>query len=171
MPRILTLLLVALMLSAPHAGKAGDAPLPDPSAAAVTFVSGFSDDHLSGMLSRIGARQPTLMAIGQLNGGLLASVFDAEIDKAVLVYGDAWRDNMARAWTPLLTDAELTSLTTAGAQSPFTDKYLALRGEAGQTMQVLSSDLFRQILSEVVANTARQLGAAPAAPDQTPSTE
>lgn len=141
-----------------------------PSDAAVTFVSGFSDQHLSGMLSKIGARQPVLMALGQFDGTLLGAVFDAEIDKAVLIYGDAWRANMARAWTPLLTDEELSSLTNAGAQSPYTDKYLALRGDAGQTMQALSQDLFRQILSEVIENTVSQVSA-PADTGTAPASE
>ena len=88
---------------------------------------------------------------------MLAAVFDAEIDKAVVKYGPEWQRNMARAWTPLMTDDELLSLATAGAQSPHTDKYLGLRTQAGQSMQVLSEDLFREILEEVIRNTLAEL--------------
>jgi hypothetical protein len=79
------------------------------------------------------------------------------IDRAVVKYGPAWQRNLALAWTPLLTREELSSLTTAGAHSPHTEKYLSLRGSAGQTMQQLSQDLFHEALTEVVTNTVAEL--------------
>ena len=124
----------------------------------MTFVGGFSDAHLTGMLQRIGARQPVMVAASQLNGQVLAAVFDAEIAQAVKIHGSQWQRNLALSWTPLLSDDEMTSLTTAGAQSPFTEKYLGLRNRAGQTMQGLSQDLFREILAEVIKQTMTQMG-------------
>lgn len=123
----------------------------------MTFVAGFSDNHLSGMLSRIGGRSEAMLALSQLGSDIVAAVFDSEIDKAVQKYGADWQRNLALSWTPLMTEEELSSLSVAGAQSPFTDKYLELRGEAGKTMQSLSQPLFEQILSEVVAKTAESL--------------
>lgn len=145
---LLSILLVATPVAADET---------DPSMEAMTFVAGFSDDHLSGMLSRIGGRTSVMIALSQLDGGIVAAVFDAEIDRAVVKYGPAWQRNLALAWTPLLTPKELTSLTIAGAQSPHTEKYLSLRGAAGQTMQQLSQELFHEALTEVVKNTATEL--------------
>ena len=147
---------LALVLTAPLPAQSADIPQ-EPSDAAVTFAAGFSADQLSGMLSRIGARQPQMMALGQMDGSTLAAVFDAEIARAVQKYSDQWQQNMARAWTPLMTEDELTSLTAEGAQSPHVDKYLKLREEAGQNMQAISGDLFKQILKEVMQNTINAL--------------
>lgn len=155
-------LILLLALSAPLPSFAQEAETPatqivEPSEAALTFVAGFSDDHLSGMLSRIGSRSPVLAGFAQIDGQVTSLTFDAEIDKAVKRHGAAWKRNMAIAWTPLLSEDELTSLTTAGAQSPHTDKYLELRGEAGLTMQSLSQQLFRDVLREVIDNTVAEL--------------
>ena len=133
----------------------------EPSDAALTFVAGFSDQHLAGMLSRLGARSPALAAFAQVNGTLTEATFDGHVSAAVKEHGPAWRRNLALAWTPLLSEEELTSLTNAGAQSPFADKYLDLRDEAGQSMQSLSEDLFREILTDVLADTVRDLTEAP----------
>ncbi|MFK7944808.1 MAG: hypothetical protein AB8B85_18130 [Paracoccaceae bacterium] len=130
-----------------------------PSEAAMAFVGQFSDDHLSGMLSRVGASQPAMMAAGQFNGSLLAVVFDAEIDKAVTEYGPEWQRAMASSWTGLMTDEQFTSLTNDGADSPYSDTYLGLRSTAGAQMQQNAGDLFRKILSQVVGNTFKELGA------------
>lgn len=138
----------------------------------MTFVLGFSDTHLTGMLQRIGSQQPVLVAASQVNSQLLVAVFESEIAQALKVYGPEWQRNLALSWTPLLTEDELHSLATQGAGSPYTDKYLELRSEAGKTMQSLSQDLFKQILSEVVDKTMQQMGdpAADAAPsDAEPS--
>jgi hypothetical protein len=149
---LIAAILSAILVSAPVA--TGEA---DPSPEAMTFVAGFSDDHLSGMLSRIGGRSSTMVALSQVDGALAAAVFDVEIDRAVVKYGPAWQRNLALSWTPLLTSGELSSLTIAGAQSPHTEKYLSLRGAAGQTMQQLSQDLFHEVLTEVVRNTVAEL--------------
>ena len=145
---------LALLLALP--ARAGDLP-EEPSEAAMTFAAGFAQDQLSGMLSRIGARQPQMMALGQMDGSTLAAVFDAEIARAVEKHGAAWQRNMAIAWTPLMTEDELNSLTAEGADSPHVDKYLGLRDQAGQNMQTLSGDLFREILEEVMQNTINEL--------------
>ena len=150
--------LVAALFALPLTAGAGDAP-EAPSEAAMTFAAGFSDNQLAGMLSRIGARQPPLMALGQMDGATLATVFDAEIARAVKKHSGAWQTNMALAWAPLMTDEELASLASSGAESPHVDKYLELRGQAGARMQELSGDLFKQILQEVIGNTLNELGA------------
>lgn len=138
--------------------RADDAPRQQPSEAAMTFVGGFSDLHFAGMLQRIGARQPKIVAASTLNAGLLAAIFEAEIAKVVRIRGPEWQRNMALAWMPLLSDEEMASLAAAGAQSPHVEKYLSNRNSAGETMQGLSSDLFKQALDEVVTNTLQQLG-------------
>ncbi|MEM7190964.1 MAG: hypothetical protein AAF439_15240 [Pseudomonadota bacterium] len=135
----------------------GPATAEEPSEAAMAFAGTFSNDQLSGMLSRIGARQPTLISLSQLHGSLLATVFDLHIDKAVAEHGAAWQRNMALAWTPLLTDEEMVSLVAEGATSPYSEKYLGLRAEAGQAMQGLSQDLFRDVLAKVIQNTVDEL--------------
>lgn len=134
-----------------------DAPATAPSDAAMAFAGGFSDLHLAGMLQRIGARQPAMIAASQIDAQVLVSVFEAEIAEAVRRHGSAWQRNMALAWTPLLSDEEMLSLATAGAQSPHVEKYLALRPKAGAAMQALSGDLFEAILAEVVGNTLATL--------------
>ncbi len=154
----LSALFVALMLLAAPAVSANQTA-EKPSEAAMLFAGGFSNDQLSGMLSRIGARQPPLLALGQMDGSTLSVVFDAAIADAVKKYGPQWQQNMALAWTPLLNEEELASLTTMGAQSPHVEKYLGLREQAGQNMQKLSGDLFRDILQEVIGNTLKTLGA------------
>lgn len=151
------LLILFAMLALALAPVRADETPKEPSEAAMTFVGGFSDLHFQGMLQRIGARHPSLIAASALNGQLLAAVFEAEIAKVVKVRGPEWQRNMALAWTPLLSDAEMSSLTAAGAQSPYVDKYLGLRTKAGQSMQGLSGDLFKEALDEVVANTVQQL--------------
>ena len=169
--RLLRAILIALALVLPLAANAADQTPPtpeEPSEAAMQFVEGFSDDHLSGMLSRIGARQPPMIALSQLHGQIVAAVFDTEIDEAVAKYGPEWKRNMARAWTALLTDEELASLTADGVASPYTDKYVGLRQDAGQRMQALSQDLFRLILAEVIQNTVKELSQAPAEDGETP---
>lgn len=135
----------------------------EPSPAALSFATGFADDHLAGMLSRIGSRSPILASFAQIDSRVTAQAFDANIAKAVQAHGKQWRHNMALAWTPLLSEEELTSLNNAGAQSPYADKYLELRDDAGVTMQGLSNELFQQILREVIDNTVADL-----TPDEAP---
>ncbi len=139
---------------------AADETPKEPTTAAMTFVGGFSNDHLSGMLSRFGARDARLAAMSQINGSMVALTLDAAIADAVRAHGPAWQRNLALSWTPLMNDEELTSLTTAGAQSPHVDKYLELRETAGQSMQTLSQDLFREILGEVLDATLSALSEA-----------
>ena len=157
---------LCVALLAPGAPRAADETV-KPSEAAMNFVLGFSDTHLTGMLQRIGAQQPVLVAASQINAELLVAVFEAEIAQAIKVYGPEWQRNLALSWTPLMTESELRSLSTQGASSPHTDKYLELRGEAGKTMQTLSEDLFKQILSEVVDKTVKQMGSVGTEPTET----
>ena len=157
MKEILRALALAALLVLP--ASADEPPIPDqPSAAAMDFVGQFSDAHLSAMLSRIGARQQPMVALSQLHGQMLAAVFDAEIAKSVKQYGPEWQRNLARAWTEMLTDDELTSLRADGADSPHSEKYKRLSATAGQRMQTVSQDLFRKILGETIQNTMQALG-------------
>jgi len=160
MIKFLAVGLVTLMFLAPPV-VADETPAAEPSEAALTFVAGFSDDHLSGMLSRFGGRDPRLASMAQVDGQAVAVTLDTAIAEAVRDNSDAWKRNMALAWTPLMSDAELTSLSTAGAQSPHVDKYLELRDEAGQSMQALSQDLFRGILEGVLEATVATLSGTP----------
>lgn len=150
---------IKLMLAAMVAALLATTPAKaeEPSDTAMAFAGLFSDVQLSGMLSRVGAATPTMLALGQAGGRLTQTVFDAEIDKAVEKYGDQWQRNMALAWAGLLTDEELASLMTDASESPYRDQYLGLRPEAGERMKASSGDLFREILQEVIDNTAKQL--------------
>ena len=130
-----------------------------PSEAAIAFVGQFSDDHLSGMLSRVGGSQPAMVAASQLNGALVAAVFDAEIDKAVTAHGSDWQRAMAKSWTGLMTDEQFASLVEQGADSPHAETYVGLRGKAGANMQQNAGELFRTILAQVIENTMKELGA------------
>lgn len=154
MLRIWIAALLALVLALPT--QADETPA-DPSPTAMAFAGQFSDAHLSGMLSRIGARQAPLVALSQLNGDLVALVFDTQIDLAVDKYGPEWQRNMALSWGGLMEDNELQSLMDAGSQSPFAPRYAELTGDAGRQMQALSGDLFAQILSEVLDATVAEL--------------
>jgi hypothetical protein len=156
--------LAAAMVLALSPAWATEAPAP--TEAAMAFVGQFSDDHLSGMLSRVGGSQPAMVAASQLNGALVAAVFDAEIDKAVTAHGPDWQRAMARSWTGLMTDEQFTSLMEQGADSPHAETYLGLRNQAGQKMQANAGELFRQILAQVIENTVKELGA-----EAAPSTE
>lgn len=153
--RILTSLLVALAVLAAPTVRADDTK--KPSAAALRFAGGFSDQHLEGMLQRIGARQPVMVAASRLHGELLAAVFDAEIAKAVKKYGATWKRNMAIAWSGLLGDDVLASLADGPAKSPYLPKYLENRGAAGKAMGKLSGALLRKILGEVIKGTLAAL--------------
>ena len=156
---LLLAMLIALPAALPTSGFADEkteTPA-EPSEAAMAFVGQFSDAHLTGMLTRIGARQPPLVAMSQLHGQLLAAVYDAEVAKAVKKHGPTWQRNMARAWTALMSEEELNSLRTDGAKSPHTEKYKGLRAEAGQRMQVLSQKFFADVLQEVMQNTIDEL--------------
>lgn len=165
----ITAIAMCAALLAPLSPRASEEPN-EPSQAAMDFVLGFSDIHLTGMLQRIGSQQPVLVAASQVNSELLVAVFEAEIAQALKVYGPQWQRNLALSWTPLMTDDELHSLASQGEASPHTEKYLELRGEAGKTMQSLSQDLFKQILSEVVDKTVKQMGEI-AEPDPATNTE
>lgn len=125
-----------------------------PSDAAVHFAAGFSDEHLAGLLGNIGGRSELMAALFERHGEPVAVAFNAEIGEAVIKYRAAWKHNLALAWTPLLTDEELLSLSFTGAASPHLDKYLSLRTAAGETMQRLSSALLDEILAEVIQQTA-----------------
>ena len=128
-----------------------------PSEAAMTFVGQFSDNHLSGMLSRLGGRSKVFIGLVQAHGQIVDRVLELAVADAVRAYGAEWQTNMAAAWDPLLSEEELTSLTTAGAQSPHTDKYLELRGQAGEAMQTSSQDLFEKIMAEVMGDVQAAL--------------
>ncbi|MGD1926025.1 MAG: hypothetical protein ACFB03_17840 [Paracoccaceae bacterium] len=161
MVRLFFAALFSFVLCAAHVTHAAeDTTKAEPSEAALAFVGQFSDNQLSGMLSRVGARTETMMMLGQVNGRLTEQIFNAEIDAAIDRHGDAWRRNMALAWTPLLTDDEMLSLAADAQLSPHTEKYASLRTDAGRAMQDLSGDLFRQILQEVVSNTFATVKAA-----------
>lgn len=162
MTEILRAFFVLALLALPAAAAAQEPVIPDqPSPAATEFVAQFSDAHLTTMLKRIGARQQAMVALSQLHGQILAAVYDAEVANAVKIHGSEWQRNLARAWTGLMPDEELTSLRTDGATSPHSDKYQKLSSEAGQRMQTLSQDLFREILSETIQNTMKMLGDTP----------
>ncbi|MEM0921807.1 MAG: hypothetical protein AAGI13_02105 [Pseudomonadota bacterium] len=134
-----------------------------PSNAALTFVAAFSDAHLANMLSRFGQRSPVLGSFAQVDAQLTAEALDAAIADAIAEHGAAWRENMATAWMPLLSEAEFISLTNAGAQSPHLEKYLDLRDEAGAAMQASSEALFSEILRDVIDSSVAAL--TPADPD------
>ncbi len=152
-PMIAALLCTTLALPPAMASEANPGP------AALTFAAGFADDHLAGMLARFGGQAPEMTVLADAHGEAVAAVFQSEIVKAVVKYGREWRRNMALAWTPLMTEDELASLTLAGAQSPHVEKYLALREAAGETMRQLSAGLLQAALREVIDNTASRLGA------------
>lgn len=128
-----------------------------PSETAMEFAGQFSDEQLSGMLSRIGGGSGAMIEMSQLGGSMVADVFDLQIDAAVEKYGPQWQTNMAQAWSPLLTDEEMASLMAEGAASPYSEKYSGLRAQAGQAMQASSEDLFKEILTEVIAETQLSL--------------
>lgn len=128
-----------------------------PSESAMVFVGQFSNDHLSGMLSRLGGRSKVFIGLAQAHGEIVGRVLELAINDAVLKHGPQWQTNMATAWDPLLTDEEFDSLRNAGAQSPHTDKYLELRSEAGQTMQASSQELFQEIMAEVMSDVQAAL--------------
>ena len=156
MHRLAAALIAAILATAPAAAQTGAAPA-DPGPEAVAFAQQFSDNHLSGMLSRIGMQNAALRALAEFDSRAVATVFDAQIDAAVRQYGGQWAHNMALAWEPLLSDAEMSSLVEKGAGSPHTDKYLARREAAAARMAELSSELFGQILQEVVIATVATL--------------
>lgn len=128
-----------------------------PSQAALAFAGQFSDDQLSGMLSRIGGQSPAMVELSKLGGEFVAQIFDLQIDAAVSKYGDQWKRNMAAAWEPLLTADEMASILAEGAASEYSAKYTGLRSEAGRAMQGSSQELFTTILSEVIGETRRTL--------------
>ncbi|MEM0987714.1 MAG: hypothetical protein AAGK00_02450 [Pseudomonadota bacterium] len=152
--RIFSAFVLALVLSGP---TLADETPPEPSAASMAFVGQFSDNHLSGMLSKFGGRMPSLMAYSQLGGEMVATVLDAHIDAAVDKYGDVWQQNLALSWGGLMNDAELASLTEKGAESPYAARYGEVAPQAAQAMQEMSGALFQQILGEVVAATETAL--------------
>ena len=132
-----------------------------PSAAALAFAEELAGPHLSGMLARIAAGTQVMRALGELDGPAVATVLTAQIDAAVRRHRDDWARELAVAWSPLLSDAEMRSLAAEGQDSPHADSYSANRDAAAARMAELSQGLFQSILGEVVARTVRQL-----APDE-----
>ncbi len=151
--RLCGALLAAVLLGAPVAGA--DETMPSPEAMA--FAGQFSDAHLGTMLSRIGSRDPRLVAASQIDGQLLAIVLDAQIAEAVETHGDAWQRNMALVWSELLDDDQLASLTAEGAESPHAAAYGENSAEAGQRMQARSGEMFQEILGDVLEQTLAEL--------------
>ena len=118
------------------------------------------------MLSRIGMQNVALRALAEFDGPAVATAFDAQIDAAVRQYSGQWAHNLALAWDPLLTDAEMASLLDEGAGSPYAEKYVAGREAAAASMSELSSELFGQILQEVVTATVVTLTPETPAPER-----
>lgn len=141
----LALMLLACPAAAEERGTPGDA--------ALDFAAAFADDHLSGMLSRIGGGSEALRQLSLIHAALVATTFDAEIDAAVERHREAWTRNLAAAWEPLLSPAEMRSIATDGATSPHAGKFAEHRDEAAAAMADSSGELFRAILDEVMGNT------------------
>ena len=150
-------LLTAILMTAPisvlvatQVAAPATAAEQEPSAAAIRFVVGFSDEHLADLLGNVAGRSEIVAELYQRHGDAVADAFNTAIGSAVLKHRAAWQHNLSLAWTPLLTDDELNSLTLSGENSPHLDKYLSLRTTAGETMQQLSSALLDQALAEVI---------------------
>ena len=78
----------------PAAAAAPAAQPPQASEAAMAFAGEFADDHLSGMLSRIGGQSEAMRMLSQIDGRLLAA-FDARStrrSRGMATHGHAtWR--------------------------------------------------------------------------------
>jgi hypothetical protein len=159
-PALMSAMLMAMPFSMLIATQnAASAAEQAPSAAAIRFVVGFSDEHLADLLVNVAGRSEIVAALYQRHGEAVADAFNTAVGSAVLKHRAAWQHNLSLAWTPLLTDDELNSLTLTGAESPHLDKYLSLRTTAGETMQRLSGALLDEAVAEVVQQVVAEFPA------------
>lgn len=95
MPRVPALLLLAVCLAVALATAPAVPPATaqqaEPTPAARAFVDRFADDHLSGMLSRIGAQSEALRMLAEFDAQTVATVLDARVAEAVQQHGEPGR--------------------------------------------------------------------------------
>ena len=78
-----------------------------------------------------------------------------ELAITVPKYQDEW-NNLAQAYSGLLTSEEFESLAVLKQQSPYMQKFLAARVKAGTAMQAKSKDLLIKVVSEALNSAFRK---------------
>lgn len=76
----------------------------------------------------------------------------SEIVAALPKYQEQWNKNLAQAWAPLMTNAEIESVTTEKQQSPFSGKFVSLQDKAGAAMKIKSEPLLKDVLADVLGH-------------------
>ena len=145
---IKVVLLTASALLFGSAANATDEPTP------LAFVRGMGITANFGQMLRFGAsRMQTyrniVCAVGSSAG---QSLVEQEISAAIAKYQPQWDNNLAAAWSQLLSEGEMKSLLELKQQSPFAAKYQASGPKARQAIIASSSDLLQAALSEGMNN-------------------
>lgn len=115
------------------------------------------DENFGGMIVRTALLTPTIRALAKNHEEI--SVYHALRQftlVAVSQYGEAWTENLAKAYAAHFSNAEMASIIAERAKSPHFEK-IGERGTAvGDTMRDLSYDLLGKAASEVVTKVLRE---------------
>jgi hypothetical protein len=160
----------ALAVAAALAIQAAPAPAASVDAA-LRMVTGAPRLNASfgAMVYESALKAPTyLMIVARIGPEQAQAVVRAEAARAVPRHQDEWDQNLARAWAPLLTDAQCASLARLGGSSPFRARFEAAAPRGGAAMEASSGPLLNRTVAEIMyASYARALDMpvpAPAAP-------
>jgi len=108
-------------------------------------------ENLSGMTYTFAKATTTYKGVEAKLGQQKADeLLRAEIAVAVPKHQEQWNRNLAQAWAPLMTPAELDSVASDRQKSPFASKFASLQERAGASMKVNSEPLLKTVLTEVL---------------------
>jgi hypothetical protein len=108
-------------------------------------------ENLAGMTYNFAKVTTTYRGIEATLGPQKADeILRAEIAVTVPKHQEQWNRNLAQAWAPLMTSAELDSVVADKQKSPFASKFVSLQDRAGATMKVNSEPLLKTVLTEVL---------------------
>lgn len=115
------------------------------------------NENFGGMIVRTALLTPTIKTLAEKHGEI--TVYHALRQftlVAVSTHGDAWTENLAKAYAAHFTNAEMVSIMAERAKSPHLDKIKTRGAEVGDTMRDLSFDLLGKVTSEVVTKTVNE---------------
>lgn len=110
-------------------------------------------ENLAGMTYQIAKTTTTYKGIETTLGPQKADeLLRAEVAVVVPKYQEQWNRNLAQAWVPLMTSAEIDSVASDKQKSPFASKFVSLQDRAGTAMKANSEALLKTVLTEVLTD-------------------
>ena len=67
-------------------------------------------------------------------------------------YQDLWNENLAASYSAHLSQDELRSLATLGSESPYAQRFLAVRGAVSSDMRTRSEPLLNELVTKALVN-------------------